>query len=213
MAGRKKKPVPTIKPKEETAPKAPEPPKEITPTAQPAEVKNEASPLDEALREAEGVINPKAVGAGTAPLPGGGGLPSLPPAGSVPGIPQPDPEALVNLVEVLTVQTCKVYCIGQKVPWDTKMEQVCRFSKVDRDQLMMTAPYAAPYVGTLIEKAPAIGAILFGVSYFGIVVVRLREIQAKAPPKEKRKEKEETAAESTADPLAGEPEKGKVYNG
>lgn len=174
---------------ESTADAAPEPESRVEtaanplppPRPNPLDEKSDAERLD-AARKASGV-DPEIVG--PAPPRGSGGY--VPPKA-----PPPDEDAkaaaeeLVNFSEFVAVNCARMYAKTKKVKVTAALLKSWKYAKEERDAMMQTAPYAAPYLKLLIAKLPVIMAIGCGFTHVMLTADRFAGIDEIAPPPVKK---------------------------
>lgn len=104
------------------------------------------------------------------------------PKGPPPG---PAPEAVVALAELVTSITVRCCALGWGIPVTREVEALGSLTMPERAQLLMLAPYAAPYIEKLLRNMDKVGAALFGLAYVLMVGRRLADLKARRPKAKK----------------------------
>lgn len=141
------------------------------------EIENEKGGLDAALEASGAGVK---IGGKTVPLTEVQQVPNPPVK------PTPEQvEAFLNFVDVVTVQICRGVSIVYKVPFTDDMRKSCTLSKVEREELEMTAEPAFPYIDRFLRNSALIGLGLFLLSYGDMLHGKAKAVADKAPKKPK----------------------------
>lgn len=123
--------------------------------------------------------------------------PGDPPLGQTP---EQAAGALVMMTEIGTSLACKFYAARLKVKMTPELVAALALTEAERANLMTYAPYAAPFLWEVLAKyGKYIGAALYGMCFYDLVLTRFAALKDIAPPKEdvkKRKAKPEVVADT-----------------
>jgi hypothetical protein len=99
--------------------------------------------------------------------------------------PEPPPmdsgKALVMLTEFAVSGTMRAYCLKFEIPYDDDAQTIAELTPKERQKLEEYAPYAAPFMGELLEKyGKYIGAGLYVFMVHGVLSDRVRYVKTRA---------------------------------
>ena len=117
--------------------------------------------------------------------------PGDPPLGQTP---EQAAGALVMMTEVACSLACKFYAARLKVKVTPQMVTALQLSETERANLLTYAPYAAPFLWELLAKyGKYIGAALYGMCFYDLLLTRFAALKEVAPAKDEPKKKKPKA--------------------
>ncbi len=99
------------------------------------------------------------------------------------------------MTEVACSLACKFYSARLKVKLTPQMVAALRLSEEERANLLTYAPYAAPFLWEVLAKyGKYIGAALYGMCFYDMLLTRFAALKEVSPVKEEKKKKKKPAA-------------------